>query len=73
MIVNSHENFGPDIGYAKNNKNTWYSLCKLVKLMGEHRKFCGNNSIIVTDFFYECLRRQWSSDFERKSQKLSSK
>jgi len=23
--------------------------------MGERRKFCGNNSIIVTDFFYECL------------------
>ena len=30
MIVNSHENFGPDIGYAKNNKNTWYSLCETV-------------------------------------------
>ena len=23
--------------------------------MGERRKFCGNNSIIVTDYFYECL------------------
>jgi hypothetical protein len=27
----------------------------LVKLMGERRQFCGNNSIIVTDFVYECL------------------